>query len=911
MSTEQAQGSRYEPLLNSALARMLNERGINAVPETSQPGSTRQLDIMVRLGNLVIALEGERGSQSGALRDAQNRLDQADDDQVIVNVAVAINYPSNLFESEFDASTGFEWSVLPGDDFTSGTVDDLVAALRRVPEDHGDPENLASDLDTTLDRAVARLSGTQKIELAQALNLATSQVVNGKSVDRTHAAAKRGMLVIAAAAMFHARLDQFLVGTKPKIDARTGECFNDPWPPMKLQLCVASGDVIENLSDAWNLIVALDYRPIFEVAYRAVISVFQDSNWTDAVRSVVRAALRVQRDVAGTRHDLLGRIFHRLLDSARYDGSFYTSTSAAVMLAGLAIRNEYLPNNLSKLRIVDPACGTGTLLMAASERVRDLRGQSAPDGSQMIEDVVWGLDVNITACHMAATTLGLLSPSTLFKSMNIHMMPLEARTENGSPAVGSLELIDNGKPYRTVAWSSGFQRSLDIGWTEGHQIENGKTKVEVHPNTFDVVIMNPPFTRDSLRHDQFSEDEEMLLRQRERELMEGRSGKISSSGTMFIDLGEHLAKLAEGSVLATVYPLAGSSAPSALDTRKLLADWFHIEYVVWSQDTDRPWFSENTTITEMLIVARRHNAEPDERPPTRFVCLRQNSRITTDALATATSVVNDKLDSSVGSVSSWPANRMTKGEWRPLGFVSPRLVDDYVQLESNDKFTTLDKIAVLSPDGRGIRGTFSRQDVPDVKARRGLWNNDPSDSKRALKVETDCYIHAKYGLESSADRYWDMKGRLLLCFQPRLNTARITAAWVPKATVGSAWVPCKPRADDIDRMRWEKAMSVWFNSTLGIVGVVGTASPRIFSRPALSMDALRRLPVPQFSPEHLGYLATVFDFNATTELLTFAKLNDDPVRLALDNAVCDVLELSRDELAITRQELIREPSVSR
>ena len=546
MPTEQVEGSPYEPLLNSALARMLNERGIDATPETSQPGSSRQLDVTVRLDSLVIALEGERGSRTGALRDAQNRLDQARSDEIVVHKSVAINYPNNLRETDFGAATEVEWAVLPSRNFASGTVDDLVAMLRRVPEDYGDPENLAQDLNATLDRAVSRLSDTQKSELARTLNLATEQTVNGRLRDRKDAAAKRGMLVIAAAAMFHARLDQFLPDLRPDTDARTGEPFDDNWPPTKLQTCTSFGDVVENLADAWDLIVALDYRPIFEIAHGAILEVFQDQHWKDAVHSVARAALRIQRDAAGTRHDLLGRIFHRLLDTARYDGSYYTSTSAAVILAGLAIREEDIPEEFSDLKIIDPACGTGTLLMAASERVRDFTGDLDSGESEMIENVIWGLDVNTTACHMAATTLGLLSPSSLFHNMNIHMMPLEAETNNGMPAVGSLELLDTGRPYRTVEWSSGFHRRLEIGWTQGHQIENGPSTVEIHPNSFDVVIMNPPFTRDSLRHDQFSADEEKLLKDREKALMAGRAGHGSSSGTMFIDLGEHLTKLDDG-----------------------------------------------------------------------------------------------------------------------------------------------------------------------------------------------------------------------------------------------------------------------------------------------------------------------------------------------------------------------------
>ena len=66
-----------------------------------------------------------------------------------------------------------------------------------------------------------------------------------------------------------------------------------------------------------------------------------------------------------------------MLDTARYDGSFYTSTAAAALLASLALRDSdgdwSDPNYVASLRICDPACGTGTLLMAVKERIRDLR----------------------------------------------------------------------------------------------------------------------------------------------------------------------------------------------------------------------------------------------------------------------------------------------------------------------------------------------------------------------------------------------------------------------------------------------------------------------------------------------------------------------------------------------------------
>ena len=52
------------------------------------------------------------------------------------------------------------------------------------------------------------------------------------------------------------------------------------------------------------------------------------------MRGLAEVIALVSERVTGLRHDLLGRIFHRVLDTARYDGSFYTSTAPQSSLAG-------------------------------------------------------------------------------------------------------------------------------------------------------------------------------------------------------------------------------------------------------------------------------------------------------------------------------------------------------------------------------------------------------------------------------------------------------------------------------------------------------------------------------------------------------------------------------------------------
>ena len=155
-----------------------------------------------------------------------------------------------------------------------------------------------------------------------------------------------------------------------------------------------------------------------------------------------------------------------MLDTARYDGSFYTSTAAAALLASLALRDTdgdwSDPNFVASFRICDPACGTGTLLMAVAERIRDLRiasGRSDTEdeealGLLLVEDVLWGYDVNLTATHMAASTLGMLSPTTQFSRMNIHRALLGVF--DGQPYLGSLDFLHS--QARLAAWPSVTQQ---------------------------------------------------------------------------------------------------------------------------------------------------------------------------------------------------------------------------------------------------------------------------------------------------------------------------------------------------------------------------------------------------------------------------------------------------------------------
>ena len=612
--------SSYESTLNTWLAEALSARGLAAKPESGQGGGKR-LDVELQLGGVKIALEAEQGSsankRAAALKDADSRLRDE-----LADCAIAICYPEGLQSRQQLAQCQLLHSLRSHKErppaaktqWQRSDIGQLANVIRKIPEQLGDPDEIANRLSFSLDRAVDRLSERQKQELAAALDLPAGKAQKSPFLpglsSRYNQAAKRSLLVIATAVMFHAQLDNHRHHIRPRHDNRLDARppYTGAWPPARAADCAEDADPIGAFYAAWDLWLAVDYKPIFATAREALQGCAQDNNFSQAVRGTARAALKVTRNIVGLRHDLLGRIFHKVLDSARYDGSFYTTTAAATLLANLAIRQGdcdwHDASAIARLRITDPACGTGTLLMAAAERIRDLARDGQIDSAVsklLIEKVLTGYDVNLTATHLAATTLGLLSPTTTFSEMKIYRALLGV-DENREAKLGSLEFLnpEKEKQPRLMPWPA------SIAQVDSQQIA-------ARAEAADLLIMNPPFTRDSLRHDQFSKADERKLKAREKELFAGQPVHLSSNGNAFLVLADHIAKFGGGTIAAIV-PLVTATNASALGIRKFLAQQFHIDTIVTSHDPTRIYFSENTSIGEMLLICRRQDFTPTLNP---------------------------------------------------------------------------------------------------------------------------------------------------------------------------------------------------------------------------------------------------------------------------------------------------------
>ena len=910
-----------EELLNGKLAELLAGQGLEARAERREGG--RRMDVVVDVGGARVVLEAETGFSAAkrreAIGDADRRLKQG-----LTTVVFAVCYPDGSTTDSLAQAKPI-WTVRTrselGDDAgrarwsEPGGVPELAEAIRQAGGAVGDADGAAQILSEALDAAVRRLSTPTREMIARALDLPREKrsdrrllELHQRETDGYFIATKRGMLVVATAMLFHHRLQEHLP-LEPPTD------FSGVWPPANPTQCAARPETtIGAFLESWRAIIEVDYRPVFEVACVVLETLSISPDVAQALFVLASDVAKIAGLIHGLRHDLLGRIFHRVLDTARYDGSFYTSTAAAVLLAALAIREEDRdwsdPKSIGQLRVCDPACGTGTLLMAAAERIRDLRQRTGPVAEEderllslaLVENVLWGYDINLTATHMAASTLGMLSPSTQFNNINVHRTLLGVH--DGVAYVGSPELLQG--QLRLRPWPSISQQ------IDERPEENGVNGAKAPP-PMDVVVMNPPFTRDSLRHDQFSKDDEAAIKRQEKDLLKDQphrgAARLHSSGGMFTVLSEKMLKPDHG-VIALVLPAVVPTAPGNRALREYLATRLHVETIVSSHDPSRILMSENTKISEVLLIGRRWTGD-QPKPPTRVVNLIENPSTPVAAVSTAAQIQRGQGRFVVQQVD---AERIAAGDWYSVNFLSPFLAAESAKMyeslsDTAGVYASLASLAHIEPAGQRIRDAYRRSDVPTVADRRALWFHK-ADVTQSMQAHTDTFIDAKDEKRHLADRYWGMRSEFLLGARLRLNTARAAAVIVEQPAVGSLWVPCRPKDGSGQTSR---AFCIYLNSTVGLLSLLARRAHNVLSRPAFSLDTLRSIPVPNFAvlgDDARDGLAAAFELLKDEVLLPFPQMNEDPIRKRLDDAVTDALGLDPEWVAQIRRALAEEPSIT-
>jgi len=329
----------------------------------------------------------------------------------------------------------------------------------------------------------------------------------------------------------------------------------DPMNPPKDFL-----DVLEHTfkkgREVYPHILGFDLFPVLHGDLRIV--------WSIARVVSTLKALRPQH----IKEDLFGRLYHETIppETRKNLGAFYTKPEAARLLATLAIDKW-------DAKVLDPACGSGTLLVEAYHR----KAQLAPPISReelhekFIGDI-YGIDVMHFASHMTSMNLTAQNIEVPLKPHVLSQDGIKTMIESAR------ENEDNDGPPKTIEQS--ITKWLEI------------MREERIPKDFDVIIMNPPFTRRE-RIPARKEDLERLVPE-----VKGKTGYWA----YFVVAVDKLLK--ENGTLAVVIPEEFFVGRSAQSVREYLFEkGYQIRHIIRSSKDIA--FSEGAHYRDYLIVLNK------------------------------------------------------------------------------------------------------------------------------------------------------------------------------------------------------------------------------------------------------------------------------------------------------------------
>ena len=956
-----------EPNANNAMGSLLQDmlprstvRSENTQAISGRPGLRPDI-IVTAPGRSPAVVEAEYMPARTVEPEAMSRLGlEVAANGRIIEAAIALRYPDAIGDAHdlraALSSARLSYCVFtedggesrfPESGWLDGAVEDLADMVRLVSVPQRAVDRAAATLEEGIEGAAKLLDEVEK--LRSSITGAIARRLGMIDVPQTR---RMACAIIANALVFHEHIAGMHDGVEPLAKV-CGDGVGNP-----------QGEVLA----AWDDILDINYWAIFAIA-KDIIEQLPSGDAANILRRLRHTAQSLSATGVDNAHDLTGRIFQRLIADRKYLATFYTLPASAALLARLAVA-KLCPEPaegmegvdwssaeaIGRLRIGDFACGTGALLSAVYEQIAARHERAGGDAQAlhkvMMEEVLYGCDVMPSAIHITGSTLSGVEPSVRFDKSRLYTMPY-GRMKDGSVSIGSLDLLSAEAVMPTINTSDPAMRTGSAGEETAAQVI-----ADCPHESFDLVIMNPPFTRpgsdwegreraeDYIKH--FRGLDTGLVTQKEMAKSLSRDAKntcyhgYAGIASAFAALAHK--KIKPGGVLALVLPLSAASGLSWEDFRQMIGRRYTDLTVltIADADDDALSFSADTDMAECLVIAQK--LKRDETPQDRvaFTSLRRRPQ----GLAHASSLASGLLDGSlVRRIEDGPygGTPLAVGEelagekitaprdaggagWGAVRLADYSLAQTAAVLSESKLWlpgmaSSVElKTATLGEVGRrgwhdiniaGSAGPFTKAPPSPTATYPALWSHNAKQETR-LVCQPDSQLLVKPGMEDRAAKAWATASRAHLNRDFRFNSQPLAAAFTEDASIGGrAW----PNAV-FDNRRLDYTFMVWANSTLGLVCFWWHSNRQVAGRGTTTVSAFDSLPILDLSvltDDQSRAGEAIFNELRDEELKPAYLADADPNRALLDRrVVCDLLGFDEDIYAAVRRLAAKwcaEPSV--
>jgi hypothetical protein len=517
--------------------------------------------------------------------------------------------------------------------------------------------------------------------------------------------------------------------------------------------------------------------------------------------------------------------------------------------------------------------------------------------------------------------------------------------------LGSLDLLEAQTSFEII--QAAAQTAGGRGTAEVRDLVQ-----QVGHNQFDLVIMNPPFTRHGAREGDrtevhnpafaafgATEAEQNLLSSHLRRL--GRDGNAhghAGLASYFVDLAHR--KLAASGTLALVLPLTALSGQSWDRVRTLWRNDYSsiIVVTIAGEGTHARSFSADTGMAECLVVAKKERSLTAERRAI-FVVLNNQPQDTLQGEQIAQAVSRAIADGNIRRLEDGPLGGARivigntfqgealscpvpiSGAWQMVGIKDVTLAQAAHQMTQGRLWvegmpareaielpiaSVGDVSTRIGPHHLDISGAQIKGDglpqgpfevisgLPDGAAYPCLWNHQTADERQlTVRPDSHCRVRDVGGqtpndLLDRAQARWGTARRLHYNLDLQFNSQSLVACMTEQPSIGGRAWPTVILADDLH----EYTFALWSNSTLGFLCRWWMSNKTQAGRgtsTVTSIPGFSTLDVRQLSDDQHQAARDAFDALANERFLPFDQINEDAARAELDRRLLvEVLGLSPD-----------------